>query len=341
MKKVAVAMSGGVDSSVVAALLKKEGFDVFGIFMRINDFSKESEKRAKSVANILGIPLLTVDFRKEFKKKIIEGFLKECKDGVTPNPCVACNKFIKFGILLEQAKKIGVDFLATGHYARKIQNPKSKIQKLLVAKDNNKDQSYFLYKLSQGQLEHVLFPIGDYTRGEVEKMAKDFDLPFSGVKKSMEVCFAPRTMADFLKKHLKLKSGQIIDGQSKILGKHIGLPLYTIGQRKGIGLAGGPYYAVGKDFKKNYLIVTKEKKDLLKKEILVKDVSWISGKELGTPLKVQVKIRYRSPSASAVAFGLVAKRYKLIFTKSQQAVTPGQSAVFYRNKELLGGGTIC
>jgi tRNA-uridine 2-sulfurtransferase len=344
--KVVVAMSGGVDSSVAAALLKDEGYDVIGAFMKFwspadgkkvqnRCCSSESETRARQVAKILGIPFYVFNFEKAFKKEIVDSFLREYKAGNTPNPCVTCNKFIKFGILLDQAKKLGADFLATGHYARKT-------EKLLVAKDKNKDQSYFLWKLSQNQLKHILFPIGDYTRAEVEKMAEFLKLPFSGVKKSMEICFVPKTTEDFLKKYLKLKAGQIVDVQGKILGRHQGLALYTIGQRRGIGFSGGPYFVAGKNLKKNQLIVTKEEKDLLSKEFLVKDVSWISGKEPKMPLKIQVKIRYRSPSVQAVmAKDPNLKTYTLRLKVVQRAVTPGQSAVFYVENELFGGGVIC
>ncbi|MFH1401456.1 MAG: tRNA 2-thiouridine(34) synthase MnmA [Parcubacteria group bacterium] len=339
--KVLVAMSGGVDSSVAAALLKKEGFSVVGAFMRLNDFSSISEKRAKKVASILKIPLMIIDLRKKFKKKIIEHFLREYKMGRTPNPCVVCNKLIKFGVLLTQAKKLGAEFLATGHYIKKIQNPKSKIQKLLTAKDKGKDQSYFLWKLNQVQLSHALLPIGDYTRAEIEKMAKDFKLPFSGVKKSVEICFVQKTIEDFLKKHLKLKPGSVIDAQKRILGRHRGLPLYTFGQRKGIGLAGGPYYVADKNVPKNQLLVTKNEKDLLKKEIIVKEVNWIQGRAPGSPFKASVKIRYRTDSVPAKIYKIPNTKYKILFSCPQRAVTPGQSAVFYRRKELLGGGIIC
>lgn len=328
-------MSGGVDSSVAAALLKKEGFQVEGIFMRLNDFSGVSEKRAKKVAKILDIKFRVLDFRREFKKRIVDYFLKEYKEGRTPNPCVVCNKFIKFGGLLEQVKKIGVDFLATGHYVR------WKDGKLFSAKDKNKDQSYFLWELNQDQLKYVLFPIGGYTRVQVENMAKDFKLPFSNVKKSMEVCFVPKTTEEFLKKYLKPKLGNIVDINNKIIGRHKGLPLYTSGQRKGIGLSGGPFYVIDKNPRKNELIVSKNKKDLLKKEIFVKEINWILNKEPKFPLKVQVKIRYRTNSVPARIYKIHNNRYKIIFTYPQRAATPGQSAVFYGEQELLGGGIIC
>lgn len=337
-KKIIVALSGGVDSSVAAALLKKAGFNVFGVFARLNDLeqSKKSEKRARRISRILKIPFSVWNFKKEFKKRIVDNFLREYKNGITPNPCVICNKEIKFGLLLEKALKLGADFVATGHYARR------RNDKLLKGKDKEKDQSYFLWKLNQGQLKHILFPVGGYTRGEVEKMAEKLKLPFKGVKKSQEICFIPTATEDFLRKYIKLKSGSIINKKGKIFGGHQGLWFYTIGQRKGVGLAGGPYYVLDKNFKKNLLIVTKNEKELFKKELIVRDVSWISGKEPKLPLKVAAKIRYRQKSASATIIKhFRSKVYGLKFKVAQRAVTPGQSAVFYKNQELFGGGIIC
>jgi len=385
MAKVVVAMSGGLDSSVAAALLKKAGFEVIGVFMKLADLPKfrESEKRAKKIAKILKIPFLVSDLRKEFKKRIVDYFLEGHKKGITPNPCVVCNKEIKFGLLLEKALALDADFIATGHYARKqkIENRKQKIEyKLLKAKDKNKDQSYFLWMLNQKQLKRILFPIGDYTRKEVENLARKFKLPVLKAKKSVEICFIKTTLGeedksssspfakarvnDFLSKYLKSKPGQIVDVRGKVLGKHRGLHFYTIGQRKGIGLPGGPYYVLNKDLKKNLLIVTKNEKDLYKKELIAKNVNWISGKEphlrqgfggqVKFPLKIKAKIRYRHQSALAVITKtLNPKTYTLKFEKSQRAITPGQSVVFYlprsspkamvwgKGEELLGGGIIC
>jgi len=352
-KKVVVAMSGGIDSSVAAALLKKAGFDVAGAYMRLSDspHSGEDEKRARKVAKILKIPFYIFNFRKEFKKIIIDSFLKEHKKGITPNPCVACNKEIKFGLFLEKALKMDADFIATGHYARKMQNTKCKNQndnakckifKLLKAKDKDKDQSYFLWKLNQKQLKRVLFPIGDYTRREIEKLAKKFKLPVLKARKSVEICFIPNAnTGEFLKSRIKINKGNIIDTKGKIIGEHQGLWLYTIGQRKGIRLSGGPFYVLDQDFKNNFLIVTKNEKDLLKKELICKNVNWVSGEESKLPIKVIAKIRYRHNPVPAKIHNLQAKSYKLIFDRAQRAITPGQSAVFYRNQELLGGGIIC
>jgi tRNA-specific 2-thiouridylase len=347
-QKVAVAMSGGVDSSVAAALLKKEGFDVVGVFMKFwtpfQDKTKgkwnrccspESEARARKVAKILDIPFYVFNFEKDFKKRIVDCFLKENKEGLTPNPCVVCNKEIKFGLFLKRALRLGASFIATGHYAR------VKNGRLLTAKDKNKDQSYFLWRLSRKQLEKIIFPVGGYTRQEVEKTAERLKLPFAGVSKSQEICFVPKTVEDFLRRHLKLKPGRIVDADGNVLARHEGLCLYTIGQRKGIGLSGGPYYVLGKDFKKNILVVTRNEKDLLKKELAVKNIHWVSGKEPVLPLKINAKIRYRQKSASAMITGKSRSGHcKLLFSKPQRAVTPGQSAVFYRGQEVLGGGII-
>ncbi len=335
--KVVVAMSGGVDSSVAAALLKRAGFDVMGAFMKLNNFSSESETRARRVARILDIPFHVFNFEKEFKKRIVDYFLKENKKGLTPNPCVVCNKEIKFGLLLEKALKLDADFIATGHYVRIIKDSSKQAYKLRMGRDKEKDQSYFLWKLSQRQLKRILFPVGNYERSEVEKLAKKFKLPFSGVRKSQEICFIPKTIEDFLKRHFKSKPGEIVTEEGKTIGKHQGLWFYTIGQRKGIGLPQGPYYVLDKDLKKNILIVTKNEKDLYKKELVVKNVNWISGKKPKLPLKATVKIRYRHNAVPSTIY----PAYKIVFNKLQRAVTPGQSAVFYRGQEIVGGGIIC
>ena len=363
-KKVIVAMSGGLDSSVAAAILKRAGFEVTGVFMKLANLLsfKEAGKRARKIAKILGIPFLVLDLRKEFKKRIIDYFLKEYKRGVTPNPCVICNKEIKFGLLLEKTLDLDADFVATGHYTR-LKKDKNGIH-LLKARDKDKDQSYFLWMLNQNQLKRILFPIENYTRKEVENLARKFKLPVLNIKKSVEICFIQTTINDFLKKYLKPKPGQIVDVRGKVLGKHRGLHFYTIGQRKGIGLPGGPafakasagkpYYVLDKNLKKNLLIVTKNERNLYKKELIAKNVNWISGKVPEFPLKLKAKIRYRHQSALAVITKtLNPKTYTLKFEKSQRAITPGQSVVFYlprsspkamvwgKGEELLGGGIIC
>jgi len=362
-KKVIIAMSGGVDSSVAAALLKRDGFDVVGVFMKfyseplcgsaqINADSNadlrgcenrcctpESEKRARLVAEKLGIPFHVFNFEKEFKNKVVDYFLKNYKLGLTPNPCVVCNKEIKFNLLF---KKLKTDYIATGHYVRRKGN------KLLRGKDKEKDQSYFLWKINQRMLKHTLFPVGDYTKTEVRKLAKKLKLPVLDIPESQEVCFIQTTINDFLRIHLKAKPGEIIDDKGKIIGRHQGLHFYTIGQRKGIELYGGPafarlrrafvgkpFYVLDKDIKRNLLIVTQNEKDLYKKELIAKNVNWISGKAPKFPLRVMAKIRYRYKPASAVV-----NRNKVVFRKRQRAITPGQSVVFYKKQEVLGGGII-
>ncbi len=353
-----VAMSGGVDSSVAAALLKKGRFlpagrqvDVIGVFMKFwlpktgRGYSAESEIRARKVAKILNIPFYIFNFSKEFKKIVVNDFLRKNRRGLTPNPCVLCNKEIKFGLLLQRSLKLDADFVATGHYVRRAG------KKLFKAKDENKDQSYFLWRLNQKKIGRVLFPIGDYTRPEVEKMAKKFKFPFAGVKKSQEICFVETNVGDFLKRYLKQKPGNIINARGDILGRHGGLCLYTIGQRKGINLAGGPafakatagkpYYVLDKDLNKNTLIVTRNEKDLGKKELMARGVNWISDNKPKFPLAVKVKIRYRSKSVPAIVKPANKGKIRVIFKRNQRAVTPGQSAVFYKGRELLGGGIIC
>ena len=349
-KKAIMAISGGVDSSVAAALLKKTGVELTGVFMKLADLPKfrESEKRAKKIAKILKIPFLVLDLRKEFKKRIIDYFLDGYRKGVTPNPCVVCNKEIKFGLLLKKALALDADFIATGHYARKqkIENRKQKIEyKLLKAKDKNKDQSYFLWMLNQEKLRRILFPIGDYTRKDVENLARKFKLPVLRAAKSVEICFIKTTINDFLSKYLKSKPGPVVEqvhyGVNKIIGRHLGLWFYTIGQRKGIGLPGGPYFVLDKNLKKNLLIVTKNEKDLYKKELATKNVNWISGKEPRLPLKIKAKIRYHHRLASATISKIPNAKYKILFERPQRAITPGQSAVFFKGQEVLGGGIIC
>jgi tRNA-specific 2-thiouridylase len=347
-KKVIVAMSGGVDSSVAAALLKKAGFDVVGVFMRFwyepsvgnwnRHCSSDVEKRAKMVAVKLKIPFFILDFRKEFKKKVVDYFLKECKAGLTPNPCITCNKEIKFGLLFKKAVSLKADYIATGHYV-KISRINSGF-KIFRAKDRQKDQSYFLWALNQRQFKKALFPLGNFTKKEVRNLAKKFRLPVLGIPESQEICFIQTNINNFLKRKLRQKIGKIVDTAGEIIGQHQGLAFYTIGQRKGIRLPGGPYYVLGKDLKKNFLVVTKNEKDLVSKELVADNVNWISGQEPKLPIEAQVKIRYLTNPSLAIVSKVKNNGYKLRFKKSQRAITPGQSVVFYRGGEMLGGGII-
>jgi len=353
--RVVAALSGGLDSSVAAALLKGAGFNVTAVFMKFwseegaagpsnKCCSPEAERRARKVAKILNIPFYVLNFEKEFKKRIVDRFLADCSLGLTPNSCVVCNKEIKFGLLMEKALKLDADFLATGHYAR-IQEKGGGLR-LLMAKDKEKDQSYFLWQLNQKQLGRILFPLAGYTKTQARKMAKDFGLPVQNIPESQEICFVQTKVDAFLKRHLRPKPGpigeQVHYGVKKIVGQHEGLYFYTIGQRKGIKLAGGPYYVLDKDFKKNLLIVTKNEKDLYKRELIAKNVNWIGGIGPKLPLKIKARIRYRHPPAPAtITNTLNPKAYTLKFNKPQRAITPGQSVVFYQGQELVGGGIIC
>ncbi|HUV80970.1 MAG TPA: tRNA 2-thiouridine(34) synthase MnmA [Patescibacteria group bacterium] len=347
--KVAVAMSGGVDSSAAAALLKKQGYEVIGVFMKFwkeagqgenRCCSSESENRARKVAKILDIPFYVFNFEKEFKKRVVDRFLDGYEKGITPNPCVVCNKEIKFGLLIEKALASGADFIATGHYARKKQakGKDGKMEyKLYRGKDKKKDQSYFLWQLNQKQLEKIILPVGDYQKSQVRNLAKKFRLPVSGIAESMEICFIPGKLEDFLKKRIKTKPGPILLADNKkIIGCHQGLPLYTIGQRKGIELSGGPYYVVKKDEKKNTLVVASVLKDeaLWSKILKVRKINWLSGRKPKQNLKIKIQIRYGQEPVAAIF-----NRFLKLQTR-QRAITPGQSAVFYRGKELLGGGII-
>lgn len=369
--KVVVAMSGGVDSSVAAALLKRAGFDVVGIMMKFwkdgqssgnRCCSVESEKLARLVAKAIGMPFYVINVEKEFKKKVVDYFLKEYKNGNTPNPCVVCNKEIKFGLLIKKALSLGADFVATGHYARVlfanqtfsaaqpslaggpvaskkfIGSRESLLPRLIKGNDKEKDQSYFLWQLNQKQLSRVMFPVGGYTKLEVRKLAKKFKLPTAETPESQEVCFVADTTNNFLNKYLKQKPGKIINKEGKILGKHNGLWFYTIGQRRGLEIPQGPYYVVGKDFKRNILIVSKNQKDLYKKELIATGVNWITPQRL--PINAEIKIRYKSDFAKARIFKLNNNKARVVFVKPQKAITSGQSAVFYKGVELLGGGVI-
>ena len=356
-RKILIALSGGVDSAVSAALLKKQGFDVFGVhFCFFDDANaKKSLNKAKNVAKALGIPLEIVDARKEFKKKIVDYFIKSYKKGITPNPCVICNREMKFRLLFELLRKYKADFVATGHYARIKRefsifnfqfsnNSKiSKFQnvKLLEAKDKTKDQSYFLYRLTQKELVRTIFPLGDCKKTETKKMAKKFGLPVLRDEESQDICFlSGGDINSFLKKYLKPKSGNIVDESGKIIAHHKGLPFYTIGQRKGIEIGGtGPYFVIEKNPKKNELIVSNDPKKLLTNKFLVNRINWVN-KEIKLPLYAEVQIRYHSEKFPAII--KPGKAGKLIVESKNplRAVTSGQSAVFYKGEEILGGGII-
>jgi tRNA-uridine 2-sulfurtransferase len=340
--KITVAISGGVDSSVAAYLLKKEGFDVNGVFLKLADTSsfRESRKAAEKIANSLNVPFSVFDLRKEFEQEIIKCFLEQIKKGVTPNPCVICNEKIKFGLLLDKVLKKN-EFLATGHYVQ-IKSSKSdkgdERYKLFKGKDKTRDQSYFLWRLDQRKLKNILFPLGGYYKKEIKNIASEAGINEAKRPESREICFVRGKLNDFLKNNFKPNKGNIVDTNGKVVGKHEGLYFYTIGQRKGIEIGGmsSPFYVLSKDLKGNNLIVTQDRRDLLKKEIQLKNINWISGERPELPIEVEAKIRYKHDPCLAK----LKKGYLLEFNLSQRAVTPGQSAVLYKGEELLGGGVI-
>jgi len=361
-------MSGGVDSSVAAALLKKSDFAVQGLFVFFthSNQTKASHTSAQKVADILNIKLNTLDLSKNFEKEIIQDFISAYKSGNTPNPCIRCNKYFKFGKLLDYAQEKSFDYLATGHYSRIVapafrpdsSQPKlgaTKKYKLITARDKTKDQSYFLYNLTQDILPHILFPLGNYLKSEVKKMAKKMNLPVHASKESSDVCFIPnQNTQKFLQEKILAQSGDILNTSGEKIGTHTGLPFYTLGQRQGINIGGtGPYYVISKNFKDNTLIVTNDKNDpkLYSKKIIVKDIHWFSGQEPKLPLKCLAQHRYQS-KLFRVEIIKEKNNYVDIYVvktkKPQRAITPGQSIVFYKplrrffnsDFEVLGGGII-
>ncbi len=342
-KKVVVGVSGGVDSSVALFLLKEKGFSPVGVFLRF--WGKENRccdagahKRARKVCRLLNVPFYTVDAREEFKKKVVKYFIESYKKGDTPNPCVVCNREVKFKFLMEKLSSLGADYIATGHYARikrefSIFNFQFSNIKLLRGKDKEKDQSYFLWNLDKRWLSKIIFPLGNFKKEEVRKVAEKNGLPTAKTEESQEVCFAGKDTADFLEKNISPAPGKIVDREGNIIGDHRGLFYYTQGQRKRIGLPGGPYYVLKKDINKNVLVVTKKEKDISCREVAYQKANFF--REVSFPFRAKVQIRYKSKARKALV-----EKGKVIFSSPQRAVTPGQSVVFYDGEEVLGGGII-
>lgn len=350
-----MAMSGGVDSSVTALLLKQKGeYDLVGAFIKgwypkgFYCSWKEDRRDAMMVCAKLGIPFITIDAEKEYKKNVVDYMISEYKSGRTPNPDIMCNKNVKFGVFLKKARAMGADFIATGHYV-KISNLKSQISNLYKAKDENKDQSYFLWTLTQDQLKYCMFPLGNLLKPEVKEMARKNNLHTADKRESMGVCFIGEfDMSEFLKGYVKNKKGNVVNQDGEVIGEHDGAIFYTIGQRHGFGGGGGvPYYVVEKDVRKNILVVSDKahEKDFYKKEIEIKNVNWIAGQPpilLGGPTSklLRARIRYRQELQSCRVVFKKGDIALIRFSKPQRAVTAGQSLVIYGGKKMLGGGII-
>lgn len=358
--KIAVGLSGGVDSAVSAAILKRQGHEVVGVFMKnwSNDYGiegdcpwQQDQDDARAVADYLGITFLTYNFELQYRKKVIEYFFAEYKAGRTPNPDILCNSEIKFNVFLNKAlQELGVDKIATGHYARIIKDENG--YHLLKGIDENKDQSYFLCRLTQEELSKVEFPIGHLKKSDVRKLAEEIGLPNAKKKDSQGICFVGKiNIKKFLEKELGMKPGKIVDVDStKILGEHKGLWFYTIGQREGIGLAGGPWYVASKDLHSNTLFVAKGGNNpaLFKSKVILKDVNFLIPsfeKNVEYSFVAEVSLRYRQkPSKALISFSPVSdnnnSKMELTFFEPQRAVTEGQFGCIYMEDKLVCSGVI-
>lgn len=351
-RNVVVAMSGGVDSSVAAALLVEGGHAVTGMMLRLwNEPGREEHNRcctpdamaeARRVANRLGIPFYVIDVRRAFRETVVEDFLRGYSQGITPNPCLVCNRQIRWGILLENALNMGVDYLATGHYARLRSNPDGSIE-LHRGLDANKDQSYVLSVLDQAQLVRTMLPVGELAKSEVRRLAQAFGLAVAQRADSQDLCFlAGQDYREFLARHAPeaVRSGVIIDRAGKVLGRHSGLAHYTIGQRKGLGVASqAPLYVLEKRMAENVLVVG-QAEELGQRRLRAEQVNWISGKAPNSPFQAGVKVRYRSILHEAVVTPAGADQAEVEFVKPVRDISPGQRAVFYIGDRVMGGGMI-
>jgi tRNA-specific 2-thiouridylase len=350
MKRVYVALSGGVDSSVAALLLKQQGYEVIGVYMKnwtkdlpgmpcpwMEDFAD-----AKRVAIQLGIDFKVYDFEKQYFEKVVKYMIEAYEAGFTPNPDIMCNQEIKFKLFLETATEAGADYIATGHYAR------VKNGRLMMAKDGNKDQTYFLHRVSSTALKKVLFPLGGLTKPQVREIAKTHGLATAAKKESMGICFVGKVgIKDFLSQYVKEKPGKIIDQNGKVIGRHNGALFYTIGQRHGLDVGGGlPYYVVGKDMKKNEVYVSSDLQDdrLWSNKVRIISPNWIDGAPDSVSMSVNselyVRTRHRAPLVPVKKLNKSSNSWVAELNEEVRALTPGQSAVFYSGERVLGGGIV-
>ncbi len=356
--KIAVAMSGGVDSSVAALILKESGYDVVGVTLRmwVDPLSEEkageeakaccsyeSVMDAQKVAALLDIPHYVLNMRDEFYENIVCNFTSEYMRGRTPNPCVECNRTVKFSFLLQKARGLGINYIATGHYARIKYDQEKGYYQLLRGIDKHKDQSYMLYVLGQEELKATFFPLGEMTKQDIRKIADRANLKVAGKSESQEICFIPdNDYRSFMERLCPetVRPGDIVSTSGKKLGRHQGIAFYTIGQRKGLGITySETLYVVDIDAVNNRIVVGTEV-ETYSSGMVVEKINYISGIAPGEPLQVKVKIRYRAPAVPAVLYPSKKDCARVVFQNKQKAVTPGQSAVFYDGEEVIGGGLI-
>lgn len=351
-KKIAVAMSGGVDSSVCAVIMKKKGYDVTGITLRLFERSETQKKcgtqkeidDAKNVCDKIGISHFVCDYKADFGKNVIEAFVKAYENGETPNPCVNCNRDVKFKAVAESADRHGIKLIATGHYANVEFDEKKGRYLLKKAKNLAKDQTYFLYRLTQKELSKTLFPLGNFENKEqIRQIALENGLDVADKSDSQDICFiSEKSYVEFIEKYRgkKYEKGDFVTLDGQTLGQHRGIINYTIGQRKGLGIAySKPLYVIGKDLEKNMVILGDEK-DLYSKKLLIKDVNFIYFEDISEPVRVEAKIRYNKTGQPATVRKVGDGLYEVEFFEPQRAVTKGQACVLYTGEYVVGGGTI-